>query len=342
MIGFDTDKYLEAQEKAIRERISKFKGKVYLEFGGKIVDDGHAERVLKGYRPNAKVELLKRLEADADFIFCVSAKDIINNRQRGDFKINYAQETIRVINRCKELGLDISKIVITLNKQGKLHKKIDEFCKMLYPLGKELYFHRLIDNYLNCGIEDLITNVYIKTDKKIVVITGAGGGSGKFGVCITQLAHDFEKGLNSGYAKFETFPIWNLPLNHPINKAYESATADLGDINLLDNHHLEAYGVEAVNYNRDIENFGLMKKMLFKVTKKDNFIRTYKSPTDMGFNMAKVGIFDFDVVTRSAIEECKRRVGRYAEEVDKGLTSKKTLLRAVKVYNDVKSYERKG
>jgi len=339
---FCTEKYLDAQEKAIKDRISKFKGKLYIEFDGKLVDDGHAERVLKGYRPNTKVELLKRIKSDTDFIFCVSAKDIVTNRQRGDFRIGYDQETIRVLKKTKSLDLFIDKVVITLFKpEYSNNKKLIEFVKMLEDIGVEIFYHyyNKID-YSNFTKEELIKDCYIKTNKKIVVVTGAGGGSGKFRVCLTLLTHDHMSGIDSGYAKFETFPIWNLPLSHPINKAYESSTADLGDINMIDNSHKEAYGIEAVNYNRDVKNFNMMKKVLFKIVPKTNFIRTYKSPTDMGFNMIKKGIVDDQFMRECAIDECKRRVWRYTKEFMDGFTSKETVIRALKILEDVqKNYE---
>jgi len=205
--GFDTDIYLEEQEKAIRERISKFNDKIYIEFGGKLVNDWHAFRVLKGYRPHTKIELLKRIKADAGFLFCVSAKDIINGRVRGDYKIDYRDETIRVLKECKKFGLDINNVVITLNEEGELHKKIADFYEELKLMGVNIYIYRTIRNYLNCSINELLRNEYIDVGKRIVVVTGAGGGSGKFGVCLTQLAHDFSNGKESGYAKFETFSM---------------------------------------------------------------------------------------------------------------------------------------
>lgn len=324
--AFDTQKYLAAQTAKIKERLSKFDNKLYLEFGGKLLYDGHAQRVLPGYEPDAKVQLLKKLK-HLEIIYCISAKDIQRGRIRHDFGLTYDLQALKEIGEIRAKGLKVSAVVITRFENEPLALR---FKKLLDNSGNKVYIHTEIKGYPSdlkkiLGKEGFGKQPFIPTTAPLIVITGAGGGSGKMAVCMSQIFHEQSHQVNAGYAKFETFPIWNLPLNHPVNVAYEAATADLGDVNLVDPFHLRKYGKVAINYNRDIENFQILKKIMKAITTKDNFVNHYNSPTDMGVNMAKEGIVNDKLVQKNAQEEIIRRYLRYQQEYLLGVESKKTV-----------------
>jgi len=324
--GFDTDKYLKVQTKAIKERVKKFKGKLYLEFGGKLSYDLHASRVLPGYDPTAKIQLLKNLK-DIELIYCVSAKDIQKGRVRRDFGLTYDNQTLKDIADFKFFGLKVLAVVISLYEGESLAKRLKE---KLEQRGIKTYFFKKIPGYPN-NIERVVSKdgygiqPYIQTKKPIIIVTGTGPGSGKMSFCLSQMYHDHQKGISSGFAKFETFPIWNLPLNHPVNIAYEAATADLKDINIVDPFHKKAYGITAINYNRDIENFAIMKKMISRIVGNNIYAAKYQSPTDMGVNTAKAGIIDDLAVRAAARQEIIRRYFRYYEERIEGIEKQSTV-----------------
>lgn len=329
-IGFDTDKYLSVQTKYIKERLEKF-GKLYLEFGGKLSYDLHASRVLPGYRPMAKIELLQQL-ADVEIVYCVSAKDIEKGRIRGDFGLTYDHQTLKDISDIKSLGLNVSSVVITFyNGQTAaeiLKKKLENF-------GVKVYFHQLIKGYpleLKEVLQGYLLQPYIETKNRIVVVTGTGPNSGKMATCLSQIYQERKKGLKTAFAKFETFPIWNLDLNHPINVAYEAATADLLDVNIVDPFHLKAYGVSAINYNRDVENFDILISIMKEVTGEE-FPFGYRSPTDMGVNMAAKGIIADEVCQEAAKQEIIRRYFRYCKEKIEGIESQRTVERIKEIMN---------
>jgi len=335
--GFDTAKYLEAQTKAIKERVEKFNGKLYLEFGGKLGYDLHAARVLPGYEPTAKVQLLKRLK-DIEIIYCVGAKDIQKGRVRRDFGLTYDNQTLKDINDLSLLGLKVRAVVITRFEGESLAKRLKQKLK---ARGIDTYLQTEIKGYPN-NIEKVVSKSgygsqpYVKTTKSIVIVTGAGGGSGKMSFCLSQMYHDRQKNIKSGFAKFETFPIWNLPLKHLVNTAYEAATADLQDVNMIDPFHKKAYKVTAVNYNRDIENFSILKELILKIVGNDNYSFQYKSPTDMGVNTAKDGIVDDEVVTQAARQEIVRRYLRYYRERIEGDETQETVDWMKKIMDNVK------
>ncbi|MBW2977173.1 DUF1846 domain-containing protein [Candidatus Woesearchaeota archaeon] len=321
-IGFDSSKYLKEQTNKILERVGKFE-KLYLEFGGKLCYDMHATRVLPGYEPNTKVELLKKL-GDIEIIYCVSAKDIAKGRVRRDFGLTYDNQTLKDIGDIMEFGLKVNAVVIT--RYSNEHAA-NIFRKKLKNFGMEAYLHNEIEGYpydIKKVLKGYEKQPYIKAEKKLVIVTGAGGNSGKMAFCLSQIYHERKKGLKTGFAKFETFPIWNLPLNHPVNVAYEAATADLKDVNLVDMFHEEAYGIRAINYNRDIENFKILKSLMEKVAGEKNAFG-YKSPTDMGVNMAKLGIINDKVCREAAKQEIIRRYFRYYREKVEGIETQETL-----------------
>ncbi len=321
-IGFDTDKYLSAQSEFIKNRLNKFE-KLYLEFGGKLSYDLHASRVLPGYRPTAKIELLKQL-AEAEIVYCVSARDIEKGRIRGDFGLTYDLQTLKDISDIKDFGLNINSVVITFY-QGQTGAEILK--KKLENFGLKVYFHTPIKGY-PLEIEEVLRGYllqpYVETNKKIVVVTGTGPNSGKMATCLTQIYQERKKGLKTAFAKFETFPIWNLDLDHPVNTAYEAATADLLDVNMIDPFHLKAYGVSAVNYNRDIENFDILISIMKEMTGEE-FPFGYHSPTDMGVNMAAQGITDDQVCREAARQEIIRRYFRYQKEKLEGTGNQRTV-----------------
>lgn len=321
-IGFDTNKYLEKQTKEILERVGKFE-KLYLEFGGKLCYDMHASRTLPGYDATAKVKLLKKL-GDIEIIYCISAKDIERGRVRRDFGLTYANQTLKDISDIKDFGLEVNSVVIT-RYDGEHLVKI--FRKKLKNFGIKVYTHNEIEGYPN-NIKKVLAGYdkqpYIKTNKKLVIVTGAGGNSGKMATCLSQIYHERNKDLTTGFAKFETFPIWDLKLNHPVNVAYEAATADLLDVNMIDPFHKKAYGKTVVNYNRDIENFEILTRLMEGITKEQKPFG-YQSPTDMGVNTAKVGIIDDQVCQEAAKEEIIRRYFRYHREKIEGIETQKTI-----------------
>lgn len=304
-IGFDNDKYLEMQSEHILQRINQFGGKLYLEFGGKLFDDFHASRVLPGFEPDSKIRMLSRLKDDAEVVIVISAGDIEKNKVRGDIGITYDLDALRLIDAFRNFGLFVGSVVLT--KFAEQPAAI-AFEKKLKALGVPVYKHYPIAGYpsnlkLVVSEEGYGKNEYIETSRKLVVVTAPGPGSGKMATCLSQLYHEHKRGIQAGYAKFETFPIWNLPLKHPVNLAYEAATADLNDVNMIDPFHLDAYGKTAVNYNRDVEIFPVVKACL------EQMLGTcpYKSPTDMGVNMAGNCIIDDEAVKCAAKNEIIRR-----------------------------------
>ena len=303
--GFDNDKYIELQSKKILERISSFGGKLYLEFGGKLFDDYHAARVLPGFCPDSKIKMLINMKENAEMIIVVSATSIEQNKVRSDLGITYDMDTLRLIDAFTEAGIYVGGVVIT---QYSNQPAADAFIKRLENLGVKVYKHYPIEGYPT-NVRKIVSdngygkNEYIETKKPLVVITAPGPGSGKMATCLSQLYHDHRRGIKAGYAKFETFPIWNLPLQHPVNMAYEAATVDLNDVNMIDPYHLEATGITAVNYNRDIEIFPVLQAMFKQIYGEC----TYKSPTDMGVNMAGYCIVDDEAVCNASKMEIVRR-----------------------------------
>lgn len=315
--GFDNNKYIEMQSEHILERIDSFKGRLYLEFGGKIFDDFHASRVLPGFESDAKIKMLEKMKDDTEIIFCIYAGDIEKNKVRADLGITYDLDILRLIDNISKLGISTNSIVIT-RYAGQ--PAADIFIKKMERFGVKTYIHRAISGYpmdidVIASDEGYGKNPYIETTKKLVVVTGPGPGSGKLATCLNQLYHENKMGNDAGYAKFETFPIWNIPLNHPVNLAYEAATADLNDVNMIDHFHLEKYGETTINYNRDIEAFPVVSKLLNRLTGKD----IYFSPTDMGVNMAGNAIVDDEVVKQAATNEIVRRYYKALCDVKMGL-----------------------
>lgn len=293
------------QSEQIRKRMAHFGGKLYMEFGGKLFDDNHASRVLPGFKPDSKLRMLLSLKEEAEIVIAVSAGAIESRKTRGDLNITYDMEVLRLIDRLRSVGLYIGSVVITMYSH---QESADAFKSKLQSLGIDVYTHYKIDGYPS-NVEKIVSedgygkNEYIRTSRRIVVVTAPGPGSGKMAVCLSQLYHEHLRGINAGYAKFETFPIWNLPLKHPVNIAYEAATADLDDINCIDPFHLEAYGVQTVNYNRDVEIFPVLNAIFEKIYGSS----PYKSPTDMGVNMIKSAITDDEVCREAAKQEIIRR-----------------------------------
>ncbi|MFH1768676.1 MAG: DUF1846 domain-containing protein [Candidatus Omnitrophota bacterium] len=325
-VGFDNEKYLSEQTAAILERVRRFDNKLYLEFGGKLLFDYHAARVLPGFDPNVKMRLLKQLKDEADIILCIYAGDIERRKIRADFGITYDVDALKLIDDLKGWGVVVCAVVIT-RFEGQPAATI--FKNKLERRKIKVYTHPFTKGYPTDA--DLIVsdqgygaNEYIKTKKRLVIITGPGPGSGKLATCLSQLYHEYKKGVKAGYAKFETFPIWNLPLKHPVNTAYECATADIKDFNVIDSFHLEAYKETTVNYNRDVEIFPVLKRILGKIMGEV----VYKSPTDMGVNRAGFGIVNDKVCQEAAKQEAIRRYFRYNYEYIMGLIDKDSLQRA--------------
>jgi len=303
--GFDNEKYLKLQSEHILKRIGQFGDKLYLEFGGKLFDDHHASRVLPGFEPDSKIRMLSQMKDNAEIIIAISTSDIEKNKVRGDIGITYDQDVLRLIDAFRGFGLYVGSVVITRYVD---HPSVDAFQNKLEQLGIPVYHHFTIPGYPSdlkriVSDEGYGKNDFIKTERPLVIVTGPGPGSGKMATCLSQLYHEHKRGVKAGYAKFETFPIWNIPLRHPVNVAYEAATADLNDINMIDPFHLEAYGTTTVNYNRDVEVFPVVKAMLDMILGGC----PYKSPTDMGVNMAGNCIFDDEAVREAADEEILRR-----------------------------------
>ena len=324
-IAFDNAKYLEEQTEAILERIERFDNKLYLEFGGKLLFDYHASRVLPGFDPNVKMRLLERLKSQTEIILCVYAGDIERRKVRADFGITYDSDTFKLIDDLRSWGLEVRAVVITRFEgqpaAAAFHKKLEN-------RGVQVCLHRPIKGY-PADVERVVSgegyggNPYIETSAPLVVINAPGPNSGKMATCLSQVYHDHQRGLHSGYAKFETFPIWNLPLRHPVNAAYEAATADLRDVNLIDPFHLEAYDIRAVNYNRDVEAFPLLKRILEKIMGAS----LYASPTDMGVNRAGYAIINDQAAAEASKQEIVRRYFRYACDVALGLEDQESVRR---------------
>ena len=307
-IGFSAEKYIEEQSKYILERINCGGGdRLYLEFGGKLVQDKHAMRVLPGFDENAKIKLLQKMNDQAEIIICVYSGDITTNKTRADFGITYDLEVLRLIDVFRKYDLEINSVVVTRFEEDS--PAVSKFINKLEQRGIKTYKHRFTKGYptdvdIIVSEEGYGANPYIEVTKPLIVVTGPGGGSGKLATSLSQLYHENIRGRRARYAKFETFPIWNLPLKHPVNVAYEAATADLKDVNMIDSFHLEAYGETAVNYNRDLEVFPVVKRIIEKITGKE---AEYKSPTDMGVNRAGFGIIDDDICREAANQEIIRR-----------------------------------
>jgi len=326
-IGFDNEKYLKEQTAAILDRVKKFDNKLYLEFGGKLCFDYHASRVLPGYDHNVKIRLLQQLKDKLDIVLCIYAGDIEKGRVRGDFGITYDAATLKLIDDLRKWGLDILAVVITrfANQSSAVI-----FKNKLGHRGVKVYLHYPIEGYpadvdLIVGEKGFGRNEYIETRNPIVVVTAPGPNSGKLSTCLSQLYHEHKRGVNAGYAKFETFPIWNLALKHPINVAYEAATADIQDFNLVDPFHLTKYNKTAINYNRDVECFPILKLILSKIFDKNVNLPMYNSPTDMGVNRAGFGIVDDRSVQEAAKQELIRRYFRYNTEYVLGIEKKETV-----------------
>ena len=352
-IGFDNEKYLKEQTAAILDRVAKFGNKLYLEFGGKLCFDYHAARVLPGYDPNVKISLLRVLKDKIDIVLCIYAGDIEKGRVRGDFGITYDDATLKLIDDLRKWDLHVIAVVITrfANQPSAII-----FKNKLEHRGVRVYLHYPIDGY-PANIDSVVSddgfgkNEYIETKNPIVVVTGPGPGSGKLAACLSQLYQEQKRGINAGYAKFETFPIWNLPLKHPVNIAYEAATADIQDFNLVDPFHLNAYNETVVNYNRDVESFPILKLILSKIFaaeaaigkeggSSDGLLRwakqsLYNSPTDMGVNRAGFGIVNDEIVKEAAKQELIRRYFRYSEEYILGIEKKETADRVMRLMEEL-------
>lgn len=324
-IGFDSKKYIEEQTRYISERVDHY-DKLYLEFGGKLIGDKHAKRVLPGFDEDAKIKILQRLADKSEIVICVNAGDIERNKIRGDYGITYDMEVFRLIDEFREYGLSVNSVVIT-RYHGQPNTKV--FINKLEKRDIKVYRHQSIEGYpsdvdMIVSEEGFGSNPYIETTKPIVVMTAPGGGSGKLATCLNQLYHENQLGRSAGYSKFETFPVWNVPLKHPLNMAYEAATVDLKDVNMIDNFHFEKYNEVAVNYNRDIEIFPVIKRIIEKITHKES---VYQSPTDMGVNRVGFGIVDDEVVREASKQEIIRRSFAVEGDYKKGLIGEDTLYR---------------
>lgn len=324
-IGFDNDKYLRMQSEKIKERIATFGGKLYLEFGGKLFDDYHASRVLPGFKPDSKINMLVQLKDQAEIVIVINAEDIENNKVRGDLGITYDLDVLRLIDAFRGYGLFVGSVCLTrFNGQP----SVIAYQKKLESLGLKVYRHYPIAGYPS-NIPHIVSdegfgqNQYIETSRSLVVITAPGPGSGKMATCLSQLYHEYKRGIKAGYAKYETFPIWNIPLNHPVNLAYEAATADLNDVNMIDPFHLEAYGETTINYNRDVEVFPVLRAMFEKIMGNC----PYKSPTDMGVNMAGHGIIDDEATRNASKQEIIRRYYNTLCQMRQGNADKEQILK---------------
>lgn len=324
-IGFDNALYVKKQTENILKRAKQFDNKLYLEFGGKLFDDLHASRVLPGFDANVKTKILTELKDKIEIIFCIGAPDIEKNKIRSDFGITYGNELLRLMRNLRELGLLINSVVIT---QYKEQPSADIFRKQLERMGEKVYVHKLTKGYPN-DVDTIVSdegygaNPYVETTRPIVVVTAPGPSSGKLATCLSQLYHEFKRGIKAGYAKYETFPVWNLPLKHPVNIAYEAATADLNDRNMIDYFHLEKYGVSTVNYNRDLEIFPVVKSIISRILGEE----LYHSPTDMGVNMVGYAITDEEVVKEASKQEIIRRYYKTYNEYKTGSTDLETAHR---------------
>jgi len=333
-IGFDNQKYLEEQSNAILDRVKQYGDKLYLEFGGKIVYDYHASRVLPGFAPDVKMQLLQKLAKDAEIILCIYAGDIEKKKMRADFGITYDSDALRMIDELRSRGLEVAGVVIT-RFENQPSAKV--FKNKLERRGVRVYTHRFTKGYptdvdLIVSDEGYGANEYIETTKPLVVVTGPGPGSGKLATSLSQVYHEHKRGVAAGYSKFETFPIWSIPLKHPVNVAYEAATAELRDFNMIDPFHLEEYNEVSINYNRDVDAFPLLGRILEKIMGGE---AVYKSPTDMGVNRAGFGIIDDEVVQAAAKQEIIRRYFRYSCEYAMGFVDKETVERAQLIVEEV-------
>jgi uncharacterized protein (UPF0371 family) len=332
--GFDNELYLKEQSAAIIERVEKFNNKLYLEFGGKLLFDMHASRVLPGFDPNVKMRLLQKLKADADIILCIFAGDIERKKVRADFGITYDSDALKLIDDVKKYGIDITAVVITRFNDQPAAKA---FKNKLEHRGIKVYTHRFTKGYPT-DVDQIVSNEgyganeYIETTKKLVVVTGPGPGSGKLATCLSQLYHEHIRKVDAGYSKFETFPVWNMPLKHPVNIAYEAATADLRDFNQIDPFHLETYNETTINYNRDVEVFPVVKRILERITGSKS---VYQSPTDMGVNKVGFAITDDDVVQDAAKMEVVRRYLRCNCEYVMGFVDKEAVQRVNLLMNEL-------
>ena len=330
-IGFDNDKYIQLQSEKILERISGFGGKLYLEFGGKLFDDYHASRVLPGFKPDSKIKMLLNLKDNAEVIIVVSAVAVVQNKIRGDLGISYDLDALRLIDAFNDIGINVCGVVLTQYTQ---QPAADKFITRLKNLGVKVYRHYPIEGYPT-NIKHIVSengygkNEYIETTRPLVVVTAPGPGSGKMATCLSQLYHDHKRGIKAGYAKYETFPIWNMPLKHPVNVAYEAATVDLDDVNMIDPFHLDAYGIKAVNYNRDIEIFPVLKAIFDKIYGEC----PYKSPTDMGVNMAGNCIVDDEITCHASKMEIVRRYYDALCKKKKGLAGADEVYKAELIMN---------
>jgi len=326
--GFDNKKYFDSQTRALLSRVSKF-SKLYLEIGGKLLYDGHASRVLPGYDPENKLKLLRRLRKKVEVLYCINAKELEKGNTWSDTGLTLDKLALKETAVLRRNGIKVLGIVLARFSK---EKSALAFKRRAEAAGMEVFFTKEISGYPDdlkkvFGAKGFDAQDPVPTTRPIVAVTGAGAGSGKMFLCISQIYHDDKQGINSGYAKWETFPIWNLPIEHPINLAYEAATADLGDKNLLDKLHWKAHRIKAVNYNRDIENFALLKKIISRFVPENNFMHSYKSPTDMGLNAAKKGIIDDALVRSAAREEIKRRAIFFDKRFEKGEVSASTVRR---------------
>lgn len=332
-LAFDNEKYLKIQKEKIEERIRMFDNKLYLEFGGKIFDDYNASRVLPGFNPDAKIKLLQEFKENLEIIFCINANNIQKNKIRADYGIGYDVELLRLIENISKLGISINSVVITMYTG---QESVEKLKQNLESKNVKVYLHTPTKGYPD-DVETIASeegygkNPYIETTKKLVVVTAPGPNSGKLGTCLSQLYHEYKRGVKAGYAKFETFPVWDLPLMHPVNISYEAATADLGDINMIDSFHLEEYNIKAVNYNRDISAFPILKNILNKITGKD----IYKSPTDMGVNMISKCIINDEVAMKAAKMEIIRRYYASVCDFKRGIGNEETVETIKKLMNNI-------
>ena len=332
-IGFDNDQYIQLQSEKIQERISSFGGKLYMEFGGKLFDDYHASRVLPGFQPDSQIRMLLKMKDDAEVMIVVSANAIEQNKIRGDLGISYDMDALRLIDTFGDIGMLVGGVVITQYMQ---QPSVDSFIKRLDNLGVKVFRHYTIEGYPT-NVRKIVSdegfgkNDYMETTKPLVIVTAPGPGSGKMATCLSQLYHDHKRGIKAGYAKFETFPVWNLPLKHPVNMAYEAATIDLNDVNMIDPFHLEATGITTVNYNRDIEVFPVLKAIFEKIYGEC----PYKSPTDMGVNMAGYCITDDEAVCAASKMEIVRRYYDTLNRRRNGTADMEEIYKAELIMNQV-------
>ena len=331
-VGFDNKKYVKIQSEKIRERFKLF-DKLYLEIGGKLFDDSHAARILPGFKNDVKISMFQELKNDLEIIFCINAGDIERNKTRGEYGITYDEEILQLISNSKKMGFTVNSVVVTLyNNQV----SVDKFIKKLNRNGIKTYIHTFTKGYPT-DVDTIVSeegygaNSYIETTKPLILVNAPGPGSGKLATCLSQIYHENKRGVNAGYAKFETFPVWNLPLKHPVNMAYEAATADLKDVNMIDPFHLEKYGKTAINYNRDIEMFPVLKNILNKVMKKD----IYYSPTDMGVNVVGNCISDNEVVEEASKREVVRRYYHELNNYKLGLCDEDTYKKVKLLMNEL-------